>query len=127
MRVFLFFVVFLDLFLFSDVSVECMSIVSLVGGSRATPHPSGVITAVTGATFGVGGGSLSAGAVGAKDSLVCFLPGGLGVSPLATLDCLVFILPRGEASLPAVLVGFFFNFAVRLVNVTLIASVRYGA
>ncbi len=64
--------VFLVFFLFLDVSVEFMSIVSLVGGSRATPRPSGVITAVIGATFGVGGGSLPVGAGRAKDNLVCF-------------------------------------------------------
>jgi len=127
MRVFFFCLFFLVFVLFSDVSVEFISMVLVVEGSRATPRPSGVIAAVAGATLGVGGGSFSAGAVRANDNLVCFWPGELVFSPLATLDCLVFIPPRGEASLPAVLVGFLFDLAVRLVIVALVASVRYGA
>jgi hypothetical protein len=58
--------------------------------------------------------------------LVCFVPVGPVPSSSFTLVCFVFMPPRGEASLPFVLVGFRFNFRVRLVIVALVASVRYG-
>ena len=119
---------FLSFFLlFSGVSVDVISIVSLVGGNCATPRlRSGVIAAVIVATFGVGGGLSATTTVVAKLSLVCFGPGELVFSPVATLVCLDFIPPLGDASLPAVLVGFRFPFAVRLVIVALVASVREG-
>ena len=132
MRDFFIFFCFLVFLCFSEVSVEVMSMVSVVSGSRATFRlGSGVIAMVIDVAFGVGGGLLSAVAVGAKVSLVCFGPGELVfepcelvASPLAPLVCFVFIPPRGEASLPAVLVGFLFFGAARLVIVTLVASVR---
>ena len=117
----LFFIVLCCSVVLTELSVEVISIVSVVGGIRATPRPSGVIAAVVGTPFGVGGTS---DAVGAKVSLVCFGPGELISSPSVTFVCLDFIPPLGEASLPAVLVGFHFNLAVRLVIVALVASVR---
>ena len=102
-----------------------MSVVSVGWASRATPRPgSGVIAVVIGLAFGVGGGLASAVEVGAKVSLVCFWPGELAPSPLATLVCFDFIPPLGELSLPAVLVGFRLFFDIRLVIVALVASVR---
>ena len=114
------------LFIFvSDVSVEVMSIVSVVGGSRATPRPSGVIAVAIVAVFGVGGMVESAVVLLMKDSLVCFGPVALIFSPLSTFVCLDFMPPLGEASLPVVLVGFRFPLAGLLVIVALVASVRY--
>ena len=99
-----------------------------LGGSRATPWPSGVITAVVSAFgFAVGVPTLLAVEVGANVSLVCFGPIELVSLSSQSLVCLVFIPLQGETSLPFVLVGFLFTFAARLVIVALVASVRYGA
>jgi len=51
---------------------------------------------------GVGGAAV---VVGAKLNFVCRWSADSVLSAVVTLVCFVFILPRGEASLPSVLVG----------------------
>ena len=102
---------------------ETMEISSLAG-SLATLLGSGVIVTVTSVDWplGVGGSTtvLVLG-VGANDNFICCGPVDPILLSLSTLICLDLRPPLGEASFPAVLVGFCLPFG-RLVMVAHVAS-----
>jgi hypothetical protein len=116
--IFLFFLFFLEELSLFDMSLS----EEFSEGSHPTPRPSGVIaTVVSTFSFPIGVPPSLAVEVGANDSLVCFGPVETIPLSLLTLVCLVLIPPRGEASMPLVLVGFLFNFGARLVIIALVA------
>ena len=95
------------------------------GGFNAAWFGSGVIAFVVafGTLVGVFGGAFIVVTVGENVIFVCCGPVGSVLMALWTLVCLDFSPPRGEASLPLLLVGLRLFFCCFLVIVALVASV----